>query len=311
MTEALCFVDCETTGLHPDREAWEIAMIRREPTGEEFEASFFVDVELDKADLIGLNIGRFFERHPRGRNLSGRQADTPVPGNSWTGFTDGYFAAEAILRFTHGAHLVGAVPNFDAETFAVLLRRHGLRPTWHYHLVDVEALAVGYLHGIEQMGYENDGFRLPGLPWNSDQIGEMVGVPALPEELRHTAMGDTYWARAVWDAITEPRFQATAEPSGQGVWLDETGEWEDADWEATDPWPAARLVAVPLDEPVDLDKHDGDPYRIPENVRVQIAANNSAAVVPKSVEQLYPSARPANLRPGRSNMRLSLDRTAE
>jgi hypothetical protein len=37
MTAPLCFVDTETTGVHPGRRAWEVAIIRRDPDGYEEE----------------------------------------------------------------------------------------------------------------------------------------------------------------------------------------------------------------------------------------------------------------------------------
>ena len=48
-----------------------------------------------------------------------------------------------VERITRGAHLVGAVPTFDAEVLGARMRANGICPSWHYHLIDVEALAVG------------------------------------------------------------------------------------------------------------------------------------------------------------------------
>lgn len=53
----LCFIDTETTGVHPDRQVWEVAMIRRQD-GREQEVTFFVDVDLALADPFGLKVGR-------------------------------------------------------------------------------------------------------------------------------------------------------------------------------------------------------------------------------------------------------------
>ena len=33
----------------------------------------------------------------------------------------------------------------DTEVLANRMRAHGICPSWHYHLIDVEALAIGYL----------------------------------------------------------------------------------------------------------------------------------------------------------------------
>jgi hypothetical protein len=171
----IVFIDTETTGIHPGRKVWEVAMIRRDETGDT-ETEFFVEVDLCDADPFGLNVGRFYERHPLGRSLSGRGDDPRPP------LLIPYHAAHEVARITHGAHLVGAVPNFDAETLAPLLREHKLIAAWHYHLICVEALAVGYLHA--------KAFQRVADTGDADQFA------------RHTALGDAKWARALWDAVT-------------------------------------------------------------------------------------------------------------
>lgn len=232
----LCFVDTETTGVHPDREAWEIALIRRDFPGDdpgaftETEVSFFVAIDLDKADPFGLKVGRFWDRHPMGRWL----ASTPEPGDT-TWAPDKVreamelqpAAAHTVARMTHGAHLVGAVPSFDAEVFDRLLRAHGLLPAWHYHLVDVEAMAVGFIAALPVRfvtGAEGppatptptfDFGRLIQIPepatctrraiappWKSDDLSRAIGVEPASEEDRHTALGDARWAMRMYDAMT-------------------------------------------------------------------------------------------------------------
>lgn len=188
MSAPICFIDTETDGVHPGRKPWEIALIRREPDGTERETSFFVEIDLSTADPFGLKVGRFYERHPYGRFLSG---------------LDGYdigdlspmsapVAAECVARWTHGAHLVGAVPNFDSEVFDRLLRDHGLAPSWHYHLIDVEALAVGY---VAAKGTP------VSPPWSSDTLMGILGVAIPAEKDRHTALGDARWAMRTYDAV--------------------------------------------------------------------------------------------------------------
>lgn len=190
MTATICAVDTETDGVHPDRNAWEVALIRRDENGQR-ELSFFMEIDLSTADPFGLRVGRFYDRHPVGRWLA-KQTEglVPVPGdaNLWS-CTD---AAYAIAQMTHGAHLVGAVPNFDAEVFDHLLRKNGLSPGWHYHLVDVEALAVGFAAA--------KGLAL-APPWKSDTLMDEIGVESPAEEDRHTALGDARWALRVYDAV--------------------------------------------------------------------------------------------------------------
>jgi hypothetical protein len=198
----LVFVDTETDGVHPGRKVWEVAMVRRDASGESA-ASFYVEIDLSTADPFGLRVGRFYERHPLGLWLSGSGAyeDRPEPDDEDTEYVSTREAAYWVARLTHGAHLVGAVPNFDAETLNRLLRQQGLIPGWHYHLIDVEALAVGYLHG--QLTVPT---RLPiselTLPWDSDELSRACGVEPPGEEERHTALGDARWAMRLYDAIT-------------------------------------------------------------------------------------------------------------
>src|SRR4051812_48622816 len=74
MTTPICFIDTETDGVHPGRNPWEIAIIRREP-GEPTAAArvwrTFVDIDLsDTPDGFGLGIGGFDDRHPMGRHVA-------------------------------------------------------------------------------------------------------------------------------------------------------------------------------------------------------------------------------------------------
>lgn len=189
MTAPLCFVDTETDGVYHDRKPWEIALIRRGPDGRETAWSDFVEIDLATADPFGLRIGRFYDRHPLGRYIAhgdiGDQPYTPLAVDRRT-------AALRVAQLTHGAHLVAAVPNFDAEVFARLLRDEGLTSSWHYHLIDVEALAVGYLAA--------QGRPVPP-PWKSTDVTEVLGVPTPPEHERHTALGDARWAQATYDVV--------------------------------------------------------------------------------------------------------------
>ena len=112
----LAFVDTETDGLGPSRHAWEVAVIRRDDSGETV-THLFLPLDLRRADPQSLNIGRFWDRHPHGRQLSGKP---PIPGEMVV--TQDLDAAKRIFRATFGAHLVGAVPSFDAQVLERLLR---------------------------------------------------------------------------------------------------------------------------------------------------------------------------------------------
>lgn len=204
MTAPLCFIDTETTGVHPGRRPWEIAMIRREPDGTETEKVLQIShMDLSGADPFGLKVGRFYERHLEATtHWNGPIVASRAPGAA--NLVDEREAARTVEVMTRGAHLVGAVPNFDAETLDPMLRRHGLLPAWHYHLIDVEALAVGYLAAHHQMlgGGPTVAGAACSLPWKSDDLSRACGVEPASDDERHTALGDARWAMRIFDAIT-------------------------------------------------------------------------------------------------------------
>ena len=198
----ICFIDTETTSLRHDRRAWEIGLIIREPT-REHEERWFIDIDdldLGNADIMSLNVGRFHHRHPHMNGGESREVDRE----------------KAILlrieELTRGAHLVGAVVSFDADVLGQRMRAHGICPSWHYHLIDVEALAVGYLSATAAVCERRDAGEMPGpergaelrqltaAPWKSDDLSAALGVTVSDKD-RHTALGDARWARAIYDAV--------------------------------------------------------------------------------------------------------------
>ncbi len=185
----IVFLDTETTSLRPDRRAWDIGLIVREPDKADTEHQWFIDWEalyLGNADPFALKIGGFYERHP--------QSSCTLDAAFWPdGISDEQMVMREVERLTRGAHLVGAVPNFDAEVLATRMRAHGIAPSWHYHLQDIETLIVGYLRG--------QGQPAPELPFRSDDISRLIGVEPPGDDERHTALGDARWARAVWDRV--------------------------------------------------------------------------------------------------------------
>lgn len=209
-------LDTETDGVHPGRQAWEVAMVRRDDDGQR-EIQFFLDIDLSTADPFGLKVGGFYDRHPLGQWLSGVSTARPMVGvkreDSVWSLRD---AADTIARWTHGAHVIGAVPNFDTEVIGGLLRSQGLIPAHHYHLIDVEALTVGYLAGraawggaLRAVGLDDDAGNaemacqyVNQLPWNSDELSRACGVEPPSKEDRHTALADAWWALSLYDTIT-------------------------------------------------------------------------------------------------------------
>jgi len=210
MTAKLVFLDCETTSLRYDRRAWEIGFITRElgvtlgdiaPGLGDVEQSFFIDaadLDLGNADPMSLKIGRFYDRHPQFNN-------TPYGSRE---LLSEYEALRRVESATRGAHIVGAVPNFDTETLGTRMRARRICPSWHHHLIDVEALAVGWLHRHAAV-LENRQANVDEAaalretakpPWRSDDLSRAIGVD--PDKFdRHTALGDAAWAMAIYDTI--------------------------------------------------------------------------------------------------------------
>lgn len=194
----ICFIDTETTSLRPDRRAWEVGLIVREPDAPDAEHLWYVDdrdLDLGNADLMALKIGRYHDRHP---DVLFAANPHHTIANVARCRSERDVMAE-VERLTRGAHLVGAVPSFDAEVLAARMRAHGICPSWHYHLIDVEALAVGYLASVPP----GPGGADLELPWDSDALSAALGVTVSDDE-RHTALGDARWARAIWDAVMTP-----------------------------------------------------------------------------------------------------------
>ncbi len=174
----LAFIDTETSGLDPDRhEIWEVGLILR--SGEmETSHHWFLPIDLGRADVDALQIGRYYERHPSaGRDQTRGAVDS---------LADFAYLFEQLTR---GAYLVGAVVSFDEQRLAKLLRANGACPGWHYHLIDVRALAAGAVGAPP--------------PWNHDTIMRKLSVPSVPAGTRHTALGDARMAMNIYDAVMD------------------------------------------------------------------------------------------------------------
>lgn len=169
----LAFIDIETTGLDPERhEIWEVGYILRNEGGSR-ETGFQLTVDLENADAGGLDVGKFFSRHC----LGGEAVRWPMAEQE---------ARALLLRDLKGAVLIGNNVAFDA---AFLRKFLGSAP-WHYHVVDIKALAMGRLAGTP--------FGRVSPPWDTAEILETIGLPVVK---KHEALADAHQAMAVYDWI--------------------------------------------------------------------------------------------------------------
>lgn len=210
MSAAVVFVDTETTSLNRwSRQIWEVGLIRHED-GVRAELQFFIDpVDLAMADPTSLKIGGFYERHPWGVKLS-NTAVTAEDFEAKYGYKarllSPQLAAIKIAEWTHGAHLIGGVPSFDEETMARLLMEHNQAPSWHYHMMDIENMMVGFLLANSRAKpADTDLFPVLTLdsllpPWDSEWLSEQIGC-SITDQDRHTALGDARWVERCWLAM--------------------------------------------------------------------------------------------------------------
>lgn len=217
MSAALAFIDTETTGLDREwHEIWEVALVLRDNEGVESERVWQLPVDLGQADPMALKIGRWYERrwpwpvYEPGRTMPDEWDDEKRKSAAVTAQAEYVVPTERMAEWaalfaelTNGAHIVGAVSSFDEERLWKLLRRHHACPTWHYHLIEVENLAVGWVKAVhldsDQEAWERgDGIASP--PWDSEELSRAVGVD--PDQFdRHTALGDARWAKAIYDRV--------------------------------------------------------------------------------------------------------------
>lgn len=203
MTEpTLVHLDVESTALHARRRAWEVAAIVDRPGEEPTEHHWFVDIfdlDLADADVVSLNIGRFWDRHPQA---------------AWVKVNDigqAYIRPDAMTRppidrtvrehelvpalaelFHDRAIICGSNPAFDQYTLEPRMLAHNTPPAWHYHPEDVPGLARGWLAAQ----------GLPA-PRKSDEIARACGLDPDWYE-RHTALGDCRLFRDLHRIVTQP-----------------------------------------------------------------------------------------------------------
>ena len=211
MSAPLVFLDTETTGLGLDDDVWEFAAIRREEDGTERTFHAFIDHDPARCALLPPS----FRADHLTRFPGAWVAPAHCPGESAGSIAHDQFADLIVMTFAGNErpHVVGAVPNFDTERLARVLGQYeDTAPSWHYHLIDVENLAVGYLNGVVARAIDEARMRdekpapydrtRTAPPWSSDDLSRACGVEPPGEDERHTALGDARWAMRFYDAIT-------------------------------------------------------------------------------------------------------------
>lgn len=186
------YLDTETTGLDPKREeVFEVAIL--EEDGEEHVFRLQPDMETVFAmHPDAAEVNQYFERtHEPDWEWDAVQTDKHQPNNSWE------VTLGEISRLLDGAHIIGAVPDFDTRFLTSLFARHGMEPPkWHYSLVDIKSMAVGYL--------ASSGVFVP-LPWSTLDLSRALGVEPPGKKDLHTALGDACWVREMHMVMTYPK----------------------------------------------------------------------------------------------------------
>lgn len=185
----VAFVDTETTGLDPARHpVWEVAVITPDDVEHLWQVKWSRAV-LDNAEPIALEINGFEQRYDKGT------CDILSPRES----------AERFAGLVDGLHLAGAIVSFDEERLRRLHDLHLGRPEgkypWSYHVIDVEALAIGFLRGYDVGQLVGSGPNAVVPPWKSDELTEALGVEMPADDVRHTALADARWAKAIYERV--------------------------------------------------------------------------------------------------------------
>lgn len=228
----IAFIDTETTGLSHLSRAWEVAVILRETeeidttelghaepqsvAGHATDTEWLFQVEYtpqtlpEGTDPKALEIGGWRTRY-------WENAETPSDGDSTTGGRGWLYRQHligqgvntacgpewSVARSLHnrleGATLVGVGVHYDAEVLGRMFLRHGLHwQPWHYGILDLKSAAWGYLRGLHDGDAE--GYSWDQIPIRSETVAGHF-VPPVPEDQRHTALGDARWARDWFDAL--------------------------------------------------------------------------------------------------------------
>ena len=163
-------IDCETTGLDPDRhDVFEVAYQRLGIDPEP--VTLWLPHDDSTADPRAMQINRGYER--------------------WPGAYTRTWGAQLLLALD-GAHILGSNPAFDA---AFLRRKfgefyYGDTDPWHHRMIDVATYAMPVLGWATPRGLADVRIALAARGYDSPE----------PD---HTAAGDVRTLVACWDALRE------------------------------------------------------------------------------------------------------------
>lgn len=163
-SNALCYIDTETTGLDPDsHQAYEVSWWREDGA----QQRAILPHSLTLADEKALEIGRYHERG--------------IEPGAWP---SRWQIVSHLAEQLQGVTLVGSNPGFDA---AFLSRLIGSAP-WSHRMIDVSQGAMWVL------GWD----RPRGLAAAADALRDLgFAIPAAD----HTAEGDVAATKAVHEAL--------------------------------------------------------------------------------------------------------------
>jgi DNA polymerase III epsilon subunit-like protein len=205
----LIFLDTETTSLDErNGEVWEIGAIVRDPGEDDVEHLWQIRPNLEVANPTSLRISRYYERiQVESRLPAVVQLDSN--GNHLTTMSAAKLAG-ILAPMVDDGHVIGAVPDFDFRFLRKFLQDHGQCWTAHYHLIDIENLAIGYIRGLFAQADDNADHRGIGalvdlvetLPWKYVNLCKAFGL--FPDQYNaHTAIGDARLVRDLYDKILQ------------------------------------------------------------------------------------------------------------
>lgn len=104
-----------------------------------------------------------------------------------------YSITDAYRENGEKAVFIGANPAFDLSFITEYSDREAFFDVFDYHILDIEAAAVGYLQNYPLES------RVP-LPWKADQITEKLGL-VRDDSKKHDPREDVNWVIDVWKRI--------------------------------------------------------------------------------------------------------------